>query len=208
MILPNGVDDNFAICTSYTLFEEYTTSCILTDPEGFERITTTWSTAFNATSPPALLLFSETVLQVFVSRGALWRRTVLVSDRVVHAPVLLFNLTSSSDLVQLSITRNTNGEATVTFVQSNGDVSIAKILLSTVKVLSVETVSVAEADHVIVTNLDASTSLVVYSKNNGSELNTRLIGGTQTSPQNIANGVNIRRMIVVQPLDLSLLTVF
>jgi hypothetical protein len=193
VILPNGVDDNFAICISYTILEEYTTSCILTDPEGSERITTTWTTEFNATSPPALLLSSETLFQLYVSQDALWRRTVLVSDQLVHAPVLLVNLSSNSDTVQLTVTRNTNGEATVTVVQANGDISIVKIMLSNVQVLSVVTESVTGANHLIVTNLDDNNSLLVYSSNNGAELNTRLIGSTQTSSQNIAVGMNIQR---------------
>jgi subtilisin-like proprotein convertase family protein len=192
VILPNGHDDNIAICISYTILEGYTTSCILTDPEGSERITTTWTTEFNATSPPALLLSSETLLQLYVSQDALWRRTVLASDQLVHAPVLLFNLSSNSDTVQLTVTRNTNGEATVTVVQANGDISIVKIMLNSVQLLSVVTESVTGASQLIATNLDDNNSLLVYSSNNGAELNTRLIGSTQTSSQNIAVGMNIQ----------------
>lgn len=191
MILPNGVDDNFAICVSHVM-GQYTTDCILTDPAGVERITTSWATDFSSTSPPALLLSSEVLLQVYVKDNVLWRRTVLVSDSVVNAPVQLFNLTSNSDTVQLTLTRNTNGQATISVVQSNGDISILKIMLSGVQLLNVTSDSVAGANHLIVTNLDDNTSLAVYSSNNGSELTTRLLGSTSAT-QSVATGLNIQR---------------
>jgi len=191
-LLPNGVDNNFAACVSYVL-EGYTTQCVLTDPEGTQRISTSWSTEFNATSPPALLLNGTMLLQVYVVDGVLWQRTLLLTTSTVGVPVNIFNLTSTSGVVQLSVTRHSIDEAIVSVVQASGAITLLKCTLSSQQLLDVFTAQVTDAEHLRVTNLYGDTSLAVYASSNSTALSTTFIDNSTTHSQSIASGLNIQR---------------